>query len=564
MEVPKSVEEAKRIDQKNGNTLWMDAVRLEMRNVRIAFEEYDGDVNKLIGYQEITGHLVFDVKLGENFWRKARYCADGHKTEPPAAVTYSTVVSRDSVRIVLTLAALNGLKVLGADVQNAFLTAPNLEKVWMKAGPEFGDEEGKTFLVVRALYGLKSASASFRAHMAGKLDELGFKSSVADPDVWIRPAVKPDGEMYYEYTLMYVDDILVISHEPMSIMKELQKSVKFKNDKIEAPTNYLGARLQLKQINDVECWSITSVDYIKAAVQNVEETLKNKRWKLTGKATTPMTNSFVPEMDASPELDANNIQFFQELIGMLRWATEIGRVDVLLETSLLSQYQAAPREGHLEQALHIFSYLKHKPKLSLYFDPTLPRIDYGAFKTNKSDFVEHYRDAEETMPYRMPIPRGRSVAITAFVDASHAANKKTRRSHTGYLIFVNRAPILWYSKRQTMVEASTFSSEFIALKACTESLEHVRFKLRMFGVPLPRGEPSHIFCDNESVVKNTTNVESVLNKKHNSIAYHYVRWSVAAGMITIAWIQSGENLADVFTKWLSEVVRSYLFGNWTY
>lgn len=445
VEVPKSVQEAKRIDEKNGNTLWMDAIRLEMRNVRIAFEEFDGDVSKLVGYQQITGHLVFDVKLGKNFRRKARYCADGHKTEPPAAVTYSTVVSRDLVRIILTLAALNNFKVLGADVQNAFLTAPNLEKVWLEAGPEFGDEVGKKFIVVRALYGLKSASASFQAHMAKKLDELGFKSSVADPNVWLRAAVKPDGETYYEYTLMYVDDILVISLDPMSIMKELQKSVKFKNDKIETPSNYLGAKLQLKNINDIWCWSITSVDYVKAAVQNVEETIKKKRWRMPGKASTPMVNSYVPELDASPELDAEDVQFFQELIGMLRWATEIGRVDVLLETSLLSQYQAAPREGHLEQALHIFSYLKTKPKLSLYFDPSLPRIDYGMFKTMRNDFMEHYRDAEETMPYRMPMPRGRPITLTAFVDASHAANKKTRRSHTGYMVFLNRAPIMWYA-----------------------------------------------------------------------------------------------------------------------
>jgi hypothetical protein len=143
------------IDRENGNTLWMDAVRLEMKNVRVAFQEYDGDPNSLVGYTQMTGHIVFDVKLGENFRRKARYCADGHKTGAPASVTYSTVVSRDSVRILLTIAALNELDVFGADVQNAFLTAPNKEKVWMIAGPEFGADEGKTFLVVKALYGLK-------------------------------------------------------------------------------------------------------------------------------------------------------------------------------------------------------------------------------------------------------------------------------------------------------------------------------------------------------------------------------------------------------------------------
>jgi len=153
---------------------------------------------------------------------------------------------------------------------------------------------------------------------------------------------------------------------------------------------------------------------------------------------------------------------------------------------------------------------------------------------------------------------------TAFVDASHASNKKTRISHTRYVIFVNRAPVMWYSKRQQTVEASTFSSEFIAMKACIEACQHLRFKLRMFGVPMDEEHATNIFCDSESVVNNSSKLESVLNKKHNSIAYHYTRWNVAAGVISIAWISGRENLADPFTKRLSAIVREYLFGNWTY
>jgi hypothetical protein len=72
------------------------------------------------------------------------------------------------------------------------------------------------------------------------------------------------------------------------------------------------------------------------------------------------------------------MNYLQELIGVLRWATEIGRVDILLEVSLLSQYQASPREGHLEQLLHIFAFLKKHPKLTLYLSPEVPRIDYGS------------------------------------------------------------------------------------------------------------------------------------------------------------------------------------------
>ena len=82
------------------------------------------------------------------------------------------------------------------------------------------------------------------------------------------------------------------------------------------------------------------------------------------------------------------------MIGMLRWATELGWVDVLHEVSLLSQYQASPREGHMMELLHIFAYLNKRPKLTLYMDPSPPNINYSIFQTDPGEFKEYYRDAE--------------------------------------------------------------------------------------------------------------------------------------------------------------------------
>jgi hypothetical protein len=542
---------------------------MEMQNNRIAFEEIEGNPEELVGYEKITCHMIFDVKLSENFRRKARFVADGHRVETPASITYSTVVSRDSVRILLLIAALNGVDIKGADVQNAFLSAKNLEKHWMIAGPEFGDEEGKPFVVVRALYGLKSASAAFRAFMATKLDEIGFKSSTADPDVWLRPATKSCGFKYYEYVMVYVDDILALSEDPTRILKSIEgDTVKYKNDKIETPSMYLGAKLKFKELNGTECWSITSVDYVNAAVKTIKEALEGKRWKLPSKAKTPMSASYYPELDTSPELDADDITLYQEIIGMVRWATELGRVDIVHEVSLLSQYQSAPRQGHLEQALQIVAYLSKKPKLTLYMNPEEPVVPDDMFSnTDPKEFQEYYRGANEELPHRMPRPRGNPVVTSAFVDASHAANKKTRRSHSGHVLFVNRAPVKWFSKRQQTVETSAFSSEFIALKHCIEDIEFLRFKLRMFGVPLMEENGStatRVFCDNESMVKNTSNVESTLNKKHSAVAYHFARWNVAAGVCKITWIRTGENIADAMTKRLPEATRDHLYGSWTY
>ena len=158
--------------------------------------------------------MIFDIKLSENFRRKARYVAGGHKTKPLNAVTYRSVVSRNLARIVLILAVLNGLDILSGDIQNAYLTAPNKEKVYCIAGLEFGSDQGKTMIITRSLYGLKSAGVTFRLFLAVTLDDMGFKPSNANPDVWIRPAVKPNKEEYYEYILIYVDNILAISHVP--------------------------------------------------------------------------------------------------------------------------------------------------------------------------------------------------------------------------------------------------------------------------------------------------------------------------------------------------------------
>ena len=113
----------------------------------------------------------------------------------------------------------------------------------------------------------------------------------------------------------------------------------------------------------------------------------------------------------------------------------------------------------------------------------------------------------------MPEQRGKSVSIIAFVYASHALDKITIISHTGYVIFVNRAPIVFYIKRQYKVESSTFSSEFIAMKTCTEHIIALRFKLQMFEVDIDG--PAIVLNDNEIAGNNSSNIESTLNNKHS-------------------------------------------------
>jgi len=194
-----------------------------MKEVRKAFEILPNGKTAPIGYQKIPCHMVFDLKM-EDFKRKARLVAGGHKTDAPATITYASVVSRETVRLALMLAALNDLQVKAGNVLNAYITAPCKEKVWTTLGPEFGPEAGKNALIVRALYGLKSAGAAFRAHLASLMHQMGYTSCKADPDLWYKAETRPsDNVRYYAYILVYVDDILCMHHEvwckPMWVTK---------------------------------------------------------------------------------------------------------------------------------------------------------------------------------------------------------------------------------------------------------------------------------------------------------------------------------------------------------
>jgi hypothetical protein len=145
--------------------------------------------------------MVFDIKM-EDFKRKARLVAGGHTTEAPATITYASVVSRETVRIALMLAALNDLQVKAGDILNAYITAPVKEKVWTILGPEFGNGSGKSAIIVRALYVLKSTGAAFRAHLASFMRQMGYTSCKADPDLWFKAETQPnDSVLYYAYIL---------------------------------------------------------------------------------------------------------------------------------------------------------------------------------------------------------------------------------------------------------------------------------------------------------------------------------------------------------------------------
>ena len=272
------------MDKLNGNNLWYNSIQKEMKNVEHAFEVCDKcftpselrSYSRLLPvYQEIKCHMIFDIKFYGQFTRKSIFVSGGHMTYPPACITYSSVVYRESVRIEFLLASFLDINILSADIGNAYINAYCHEKIWCEAGKEFGPEKkGSVMIIVRELYGLKSSGASWRSILSQTMVEMGYKSSLTDPDVWLRPHRNPSGDDYYDFCLIYVDDILCVNHNPETTMDEISKLYLLKEGYVGPPKKYLGEDIyRFKCKYGLMVWSMSSDEYVKNMVKNVENIL---------------------------------------------------------------------------------------------------------------------------------------------------------------------------------------------------------------------------------------------------------------------------------------------------
>ncbi len=155
------------------------------------------------------------------------------------------------------------------DIGNAYLNAPTKEHVHTTAGPEFGPNQiGQTVIIVRALYGLKSSGAAWHAVFAESIKAMGFENSMADPDVWFHPAAKENGFDYYEYFMVFFDDILVLSHQAKEVMNMIKQLYRLK-EPASTPKTYLGASILEWSISGDKMWAMSSQKYVKEAVHCV-------------------------------------------------------------------------------------------------------------------------------------------------------------------------------------------------------------------------------------------------------------------------------------------------------
>ena len=540
-QVPRDYNDAMRLDKEKGNTHWQDAMDLELTQIHEykVFKDtgkakfHNGKVVTPDGFQKIRVHFVYAVKNDGRF--KARLVADGHLTKEPVESIYSGVVSLRSLRMVVFLSQLNNLEIWGADVGNAYLEAYTDEKLCIMAGPEFKVLQGHLLIMVKALYGTRSGGARWHDRLFDILQDMKFKPSKADPDVWMRP--EPGGTCY-EYIAVYVDDLAIAAKDSQAFCNELKKKYNLKLKGVGPLEYHLGCTYKKDPDGTL---AADPRRYVNKILESFERMFKEK----PRKSRPPLEGGDHPELDTSELCDEHQTKQFQTLIGQLQWPISLGRFDIAVHVMSLSRFRAQPRKGHLDRAKRIVGYLLFLPDGAIRFRTGEP--DFSSLKDQEYDWTRTvYSGACEQIPHDIPKPLGRHVQTTHYVDANLHHDLATGKAVTAALHFLNQTPIDAYTKRQSTVETATYGSEFVAARTAVDQIIDIRTTLRYLGVPIR--DKSYMFGDNKSVVTSSTIPNSTISKRHHLASYHRVREAIAAKSISFHWKDGKSNPADILSK----------------
>jgi hypothetical protein len=555
--VPRNVKQALLMDQENGNTHWHDAIKKEMDALlkRGVFKKVS-DKKAILksAYQFAPLRCIFDVK--QDLRRKARLVIGGHVVDASDHESYSSNMKTISMRLLLLIGARNNLKLLTADISSAYLYADTQEMVYTSCGPEFnfanGDiaKEGDWVTIVRALYGLSTSARQWRRTLSNTLTSIGYVATRFDQDVWMRRSKR--GE-YYEYLGTHTDDLVFIASDPQANLAEITKFYDVKSP--GEPMFHLGIDYIKVTKGKVDFLELGTKTYIKEALLKAVETIGHA----LETSKTPFDEDYKPELDLSQFCSADYHTKFQKLVGICQWLVTLGRIDIYFAIMRLSQFSAAPRKGHYFAMVRVFKYLNHNPDVRIRIDPrdhvatTEGSVDFD----KRDEFKELYPGAKEQIDLKHPIALMKEPSTSVYFDASFANDTTTGRSHTGVLVYVGSTPVNWVCKRQSTVETSTYSSEYVAGKAGVEEVACIRYALRSFGVKISK--PTALLGDNQAMVNSVSAMKMDKMKRSLFVAMHCVRESYAAEMMTPYFVRSADNRSDGFTKALGTNLHSTLF-----
>lgn len=406
--------------------------------------------------------------------------------------TFSPVAKLTTVRVLLSIAAQKHWNMLQLDINNAFLNGELNEEVYMDLPLGYPTEDKQLVCkLTKSLYGLRQASRQWFQKFSTTLIANGFQKCPADHSLF----TKGSG-LTLVALLVYVDDI-VIAGPDAELVAHTQRM--------------LAANFKLKVIGDLKYFLGLEIAKSPKGIH-----LCQRKYTLQLVSDTGFTSAKPQPLLMDPGIHLNDHDgepledpsCYRRFIGRLMYLT-VSRPDITYAVNRLSQFMSKPRTPHLQAMHHLLQYLKASLGQGILF------------------------------------PATSSTKISAYVDADWGSCQVTRRSTTGYCVFMGSSLISWRSKKQATVARSSAEAEYHALAAVTSELLWLKQLLRAFDIPL---QTSMVFSDSKSAIQLAHNPTCHERSKHVDIDCHFIREHVQTGFLNLIHVKSQDQLADPLTK----------------
>ncbi|KAK3038369.1 hypothetical protein RJ639_030269 [Escallonia herrerae] len=462
------------------------------------------------GKRAIDSKWVYKVKFhpdGTVERYKARLVAKGYTQIEGLDFheTFAPVAKLVTVRCLLAIASIKKWELHQLDVNNAFLHGDLEEEVYMKIPQGFSKQgENRVCRLQKSLYGLRQASRNWYHKFTQSLLVVGFIQSQSDHSLF---TFARKGS--FLAVLIYVDDVIVTGTD---------------SAKISWLKHYLDTKFHIKDLGKLKYF--LGIEVARSSDGIVLSQRKYVLDILTECGLTGCKPSSSP-MAEQNQLDLNSGELcddpgqYRRLIGRLLYLT-ITRPDISYVVHILSQFMHKPRRPHYDAAIHVLRYLKNSP-------------GQGILLSSNS-----------------------SLSLRAYCDADWAGCPTTRKSTTGYIVFLGSSPISWRSKKQSIVSRSTAEAEYRAMATTASEIIWLLRLLSDLGVSYQN--PVSLFCDNQAALHIVANPVFHERTKHIEIDCHFVRHHTQSKALLPRPISSQYQLADIFTKALGQERFHILLG----
>lgn len=487
---PKTYKQALKSNDKDE---WLSAMNEEMDSLRHTGTFILTDLPK--DRKTIGCKWVFKKKSENNSVRfKARLVAKGfsQKYGEDYDEIFAPVARAPTIRLLLSMAGKLKLHIKQFDVKTAFLNGHLDEEIYMEQ-PE-GFQTGKQVLrLQKSLYGLKQAARSWNIMLKNCLQKVGFTPSEADDCFFIKK-----DKTSVCYIVVHVDDMLFAATNINMIDRISNQLSKFFVLKDLGPVKqFLGVDIHSSN----GFFGINQASYIMRMAAELQlDQSKAQKYPMQPGYFRIASEDFLPA--------ENN---YRKVIGMLLYVSTNSRPDISLSVCVLAQRVEKPRVLDLQEALRVVKYL-----------------------VNTKDHILHLNNPEIHQQ------------LIAFSDANHGECRIDGKSNSGIICFVNGGPIIWSSRKQSLVALSTCEAEYYAITEAAKEVIWLRQLLKSFDIS--EEIPTTILTDNQSSISMINNGEFMQRTKYIGVRYHFIRDWIDKSVIKLNYCPSEYNIADMLTK----------------